>query len=124
MHRFLSLGALPPLCLLMVGLLTACGDKTPPIPDATAVARASELQPTDPVLARIYERSCRTCHSHAEAKAPLTGYAPHWSPRLQQGMPVLLRHVREGFQGMPARGYCNDCSDSEFEALIRFMAGQ
>lgn len=124
MRQFLRFGVVSTLCLLIVGLLPACGDKAPPPPDATAIAKASELQPSDPALAAIYERSCRTCHSHVEAKAPLAGYAPHWKPRLQQGMPVLLAHVRDGFQGMPARGYCNDCSDSDYEALIHFMAGQ
>lgn len=109
------------LCMMLALGLAGCSD---PIeqPDAAAIARAAALQPSEPTLAAIYERSCRTCHSQPEAKAPLTGFAPHWQPRLEQGMPTLIRHVREGFQGMPARGYCNDCSEAEFDALIRFMA--
>lgn len=91
-------------------------------PDAAAVARAAAIVPAQAALAAQYERSCRTCHSQVEAKAPLAGFGPHWTPRLAQGMPTLVSHVREGYLGMPARGYCNDCSDADYEALIRFMA--
>lgn len=73
-------------------------------------------------MAALYERSCRTCHSHQASQAPLAGFVPHWTPRLSQSMPVLVGHVRDGFKGMPARGYCNDCSDQDYEALIRFMS--
>lgn len=107
-------------CVLV---LAACSGPSAE-PDATAIAHAQQAVPADPSMAALYERSCRTCHSHVEAKAPLTGFAPHWSQRLKQGMPVLLAHVRDGYLGMPARGYCNDCSDRDFEALIRFMSAQ
>ena len=30
--------------------------------------------------------------------------------------------IRDGFNGMPARGYCNDCSDATYAALIAFMS--
>ena len=112
------------------GLVAACSvllamagcDRSPQVPDVQAIAYARDAVPADPALAAIYERSCRACHSHEEAKAPLTGFAPHWAPRLAQGMPTLLTHVRDGFNGMPARGYCNDCTDASYEALIRFMS--
>jgi cytochrome c5 len=41
---------------------------------------------------------------------------------LQQGMPVLVGHVKGGFRNMPAKGLCNDCSDADYEALIQFMS--
>lgn len=110
-------------CALLAGvvLLGACSGQSDK-PAASALAYAQQAAPHDAGVAALYERSCRTCHSHEEAKAPLTGFAPHWRPRLAQGMPTLLGHVREGFNGMPARGYCNDCSDQDYEALIRFMS--
>ena len=112
------------------GVVAACSvllavvgcDSSPASPDAQAKSYARDAVPADPALAALYERSCRTCHSHEEAKAPLTGFAPHWAPRLAQGMPTLLTHVRDGLNGMPARGYCNDCTDASYEALIRFMS--
>ena len=113
-------GAALAVALVLVG--GAGCDRSSSEPDAKAKAVARDAVPSDPALAAVYERSCRTCHSHEEAKAPLTGFAPHWSGRLSQGMPTLLAHVRDGFNGMPARGYCNDCTDATYEALIRFMS--
>lgn len=101
--------------------VVACSPESA-LPDAQAIARAQQMVPTDTTIAALYERSCRTCHSQVEAKAPLTGFAPQWRARLAQGMPVLLAHVRDGYLGMPARGYCNDCSDKDYEALIGFMS--
>lgn len=121
-HGF-TLRGLQAFLLGSVAILVACTGSSAE-PDARAIAHAQQAVPTDPALAALYERSCRTCHSHVEAKAPLTGFAPQWSARLAQGMPVLLAHVRDGYLGMPARGYCNDCSERDFEALIRFMSAQ
>lgn len=109
------------LALTAATLLAACG-RAPAAPDAAATARALNAQPADPALGAVYERSCRTCHSQTAAQAPLVGYAPHWAPRLVQGMPTLVAHVRDGFNDMPARGYCNDCSDATYAALIAFMS--
>ncbi|WP_204378031.1 c-type cytochrome [Chromobacterium sphagni] len=85
--------------------------------------KAEALRPGDAGLAEKYQRSCLICHGAPASQAPLTAFAPAWEPRLRQGMPALLAHVRDGFQAMPAQGYCNDCSDDELERLIVFMAG-
>lgn len=113
LHRGLLLG--------VVCALAACSAQDA-VPDAKALEHARQRLPADPVLAGLYERSCRGCHSEGAAQAPLSGFAPHWQSRLAQGMPTVLQHVREGLNGMPARGYCNDCSDQDFEALVRYMA--
>lgn len=110
-------------CAVLAGavLLAACSGPAD-TPDAQAIAHAQQVLPQDASVAALYERSCRTCHSQQASQAPLAGFVPHWTARLVQGMPVLVGHVREGFKGMPARGYCNDCSDQDYEALIRFMS--
>jgi cytochrome c5 len=41
---------------------------------------------------------------------------------VKQGEQLLLDHVRDGFNGMPARGLCTDCSDDELRSLIRFLS--
>lgn len=108
--------------MLASGLqLAACSEESA-TPDAKAIAYAQQVMPQDANVAALYERSCRTCHSQQASLAPLAGFVPQWTPRLSQGMPVLLGHVRDGFKGMPARGYCNDCTDQDYEALIRFMS--
>ncbi|MGQ0709601.1 MAG: c-type cytochrome [Rhodoferax sp.] len=108
--------------LLAPALLLGACSRQDAAPDAAALERARQRMPADPALAAVYERSCRSCHAESAAQAPLSGFAPHWQARLAQGMPTVLQHVHEGLRGMPARGYCNDCSDQDFEALVRFMS--
>lgn len=109
------------LALSVLPLLVAC-QQAPAAPSLVDRQHAESARPASAVLAQTYERSCLACHSQVASGAPLVGFAPHWQARLDQGMPTLLRHVREGLRGMPARGYCNDCGDAEFTALIAFMS--
>jgi len=108
------------VCQVLLTLLSACQDK-PIEPTAQDVQRAEQLRPTDARLAAIYERSCLACHGTRSA-APLAGFEPAWRTRLEQGMTTLLSHAREGFNGMPAKGLCSDCSDEDLLALIQFMS--
>lgn len=108
---------------ILVGALAlaACSQSIPE--PGPGDERAAELaRPTYAELAQKYERSCLTCHASIASNAPLTGFVAHWEPRLRKGIPTLVTHVRDGFQGMPARGFCNDCSDQDFEALVVFMS--
>ncbi len=118
-RRAMSLGVVA----VLLCTLGAC-QKVAPVPDAQALRRAEVSQPLDALLAQKYARSCQTCHSSRASTAPLTAFAADWQPRLAQGMPTLVAHAREGFKGMPARGFCNDCTDQDFEALIVFMSTQ
>ena len=109
-----------PACLAVALLLAACGE---PGGNNTAVEVASRaLQPSDPALAQIYNRSCRNCHTVAATGSPLTGDSSAWGPRLEKGMNTLLDNVINGFGGMPPFGLCMDCDADQFEALITFMA--
>lgn len=107
----------------MVFLLAACQDQTPEgIREMQAASQ--QLTPTDYELAAVYQRSCRSCHTIAATGAPLTGDVHAWAPRMARGMPAMLHSVIHGAGGMPPLGMCMDCSEPEFEALIRFMAGE
>ena len=99
-------------------LLAACGQESAP-PAAAAIA-----DPADPKLARLYVQTCKACHAVPGTGAPAAGDRAAWAPRLAQGMPVLVEHTVRGFKGMPPLGACMDCSEKEFEALIRYMAGE
>jgi len=103
-------------------LLAACHAAPPPEPTDQDVARADTLRPADTALTAKYERSCLTCHGVRSA-APLAGFGPAWIPRLAKGPDVLLTHAREGFNGMPAKGLCSDCTDEDLRGLIAFMSG-
>ena len=91
-------------------------------PDARTIIAAEELMPADGRLAQIYDRSCRTCHAYVDAEAPLTGFAAEWENRMAKGEKALVATTRQGIGAMPAMGMCLDCSDSDFVALIHFMA--
>ena len=49
------------------------------------------------------------------------GNADDWTDRLAQGMDVLLEHSINGFNAMPPRGGCMNCTDEEIEAAIEYM---
>lgn len=74
-------------------------------------------------LGRLYLQTCMACHTSAGSGAPQAGDRAAWEPRLQQGMDALLAHTIDGYKGMPPLGSCMDCTEPQFEALIRFMAG-
>ena len=109
-------------CVLLCSLAVSACQKAPS-PPGSADLRVAELAvPDEPQLAQKYARACQTCHSSRASTAPLTGFVPDWQVRLQQGLPTLVTHAREGYKAMPPRGYCNDCSDQDLEALIVFMS--
>lgn len=69
-----------------------------------------------------YKASCYACHGFGANGAPKTGDDVAWAPRLEKGMDTLLKHAMEGFNAMPAKGLCFNCSTDEFQALIEYMA--
>lgn len=106
---------------LCVFLLSACGPGgDEPMPEK--IARAESMRPNDPGLAEKYERSCRICHINPDSGAPLTGDEHAWQPRMAQSREALAAHLRNGFNAMPPRGQCFDCTDDELERLTAFMA--
>ncbi len=69
----------------------------------------------------VYNTYCMACHATGAAGAPKAGDKAAWEPRIAQGEDVLLTHALNGFNGMPARGTCMDCSDDEIKAAIDHM---
>lgn len=69
----------------------------------------------------IYNRYCLACHAAGVLGAPKLNDAADWEPRLAQGMDVVLKHAIDGFNAMPPRGTCMDCSDEEMQAAIDYM---
>ncbi len=106
--------------LVATGALTAC--QRPVVPGAQDEARAEQLRPNTAALAEKYERSCMVCHTRVAANAPLTGFAPAWKARLEQGMDTLVKHAEHGLGGMPPGGQCADCTAEDLRALVAFMA--
>jgi len=96
-----------------------------PEPSPGQIAYAERASPADAALAAIYERSCKACHAVSGMGAPLTGHAEAWAVRSgQRSSAELVASVRNGLNAMPAMGYCPDCSDADFAALIQFMSAE
>lgn len=102
-------------------LLSACSqdDSSP-----ANLSSSKSLMPQGSHLKSLYIQSCYGCHSSGAGKAPRTGNQAEWSPRWQQGMDVLLEHTLKGYNNMPPKGMCMNCSDEDLRGLIRFMAGR
>lgn len=69
-----------------------------------------------------YNKSCAICHAAGTAGAPKTHDVEAWKPRLEKGDEKLMESVHNGFNAMPPKGMCFDCSDEDYKALIEFMA--
>jgi cytochrome c5 len=71
--------------------------------------------------ADVYSKSCLACHSVGVMGAPKMGDAADWTPRLSKGLDTLLSHAINGFNAMPPKGTCGNCSDEEIKAAIEHM---
>ncbi len=69
----------------------------------------------------VYDSKCATCHATGAANAPKLGDAAAWASRVGKGMDVLYTSAIKGFNGMPAKGLCFDCSDDEIKASVDYM---
>ena len=64
------------------------------------------------------------CHASGAAGAPKTGDAAAWAPRIDKGMDTLVKHAYEGFNAMPAKGMCSNCSEEEIAAAVEYIVGK
>lgn len=71
--------------------------------------------------ADVYTTKCSACHGTGAAGAPKLGSAGDWAPRVGKGLDTLYSNAINGFNGMPAKGLCMDCSDDEIKAAVDHM---
>ena len=69
----------------------------------------------------VYNSACTACHTGGVLGAPRRGNADDWADRLPKGMDVLIDHSLNGFNAMPPRGACGNCSDEEIIAAVEYM---
>ena len=82
-----------------------------------------ELKGRDDVASKIYAAYCKTCHDpHPQIPlgAPCINDVKEWAKRMKDKK-KLLQHTFEGYQLMPARGGCFECSDEQLVQVIEFM---
>lgn len=70
----------------------------------------------------VYNGACVACHGSGVLGAPKVHVAADWQPRLDaRQLDGLLNHALNGFNAMPPRGTCGNCSDDEIKAAIEYM---
>jgi cytochrome c5 len=72
----------------------------------------------------IYENVCKVCHESGVAGAPKWKDNQDWEVRKKKGLKVLLDHALKGYNFMPPRGTCQDCSDEEIKNAVEYLIGQ
>jgi cytochrome c5 len=110
--------------LILFAALSLAGCQSEPPAKPLTPEQSAALRPADVRLARLYEQSCKSCHTVKDTGAPLTGDRTLWDARWNKGEAALLRSAVSGLGGMPAGGQCFSCTPKDHEALIRFMAGR
>lgn len=70
---------------------------------------------------QVYEAHCHTCHATGAAGAPKYGDAGDWAPHIAKGIETLYTHAWNGFNAMPAKGLCMDCSEDEIHQAVDHM---
>ncbi|MGA1207948.1 MAG: c-type cytochrome [Litorivicinaceae bacterium] len=89
-----------------------CADAVGQSGPTVAAARTGE---------QVYGGACAACHNSGAAGAPKLGDAAAWADRLPKGTDTLVSHVINGYNAMPAKGLCMDCSDAELADAVAYM---
>lgn len=69
----------------------------------------------------IYNGKCAACHGSGVLGAPKFGTSEMTERLDAKGMETLLNHAINGFNAMPPKGTCADCSDDEIKSAIEYM---
>lgn len=86
----------------------------------------SEKKKPETMVARsaqsIYEQHCIVCHRDGIAGAPKFRDKTTWNPRLAgRDINALAASAIQGKNAMPAKGTCQECSDSDIKAAVEYM---
>jgi cytochrome c5 len=75
----------------------------------------------------ILTQYCLNCHAKKPLiplNAPTIGDSVAWKPRIKQGIDALFEHTAQGFNAMPARGGCFECTDEQLRLAIEALLPQ
>ena len=80
--------------------------------------------PADRPGNEVYAAACSACHDSGAAGAPKLGDSGAWAPRMEKGDETLYSHAINGFNAMPAKGGCSDCSDQEVKNAVDYITAE
>ncbi len=69
----------------------------------------------------VYNQGCAACHTAGLAGAPMFANLDQWTDRTSKGLEVLTANAYNGYNAMPAKGMCIDCSQLEIERSVQYM---
>lgn len=69
----------------------------------------------------IYLTVCSTCHSQNTPGVPQISNRADWSERLKKDRTELYINSINGFNAMPEKGFCEDCTDEELKRAVNFI---
>lgn len=75
----------------------------------------------------VYKSYCVSCHAEKpiiDLHAPRVGHPEDWIWVRKLGMDQAVKLAFKGYNTMPARGGCFECSDEEIKAAIVYMLGR
>jgi len=96
------------------GAVSRVGDGSMP---TAATSTSSEPRTGE----QVYNQFCFACHATGASGAPKFGDASAWAPRIDKGMDALMTSTLNGFNVMPAKGTCMNCSEDELHAAVEYM---
>lgn len=73
---------------------------------------------------KIYNQYCQGCHATGAGGAPKLGDAAAWGPRIQLGIEALYKNAINGIGGMPPKGNCSSCSDTDIQSAVLYLVSQ
>ncbi len=110
------------------GIRNSVVERIKPIGEVTLANAPSTAKKTVVKKARsgeaIFNSTCTACHTTGAAGAPIVGHQDLWAPRIAKGKAALFNSAKNGFNAMPAKGTCMDCTDDELTATIAYMVSK
>ena len=90
------------------------------------VTMASDSDASESVAAgrtgeAVYNLGCAACHTAGLEGAPMLANQAQWEGRLEKGLETLTNNAYNGYNAMPAKGLCMDCSLEEIERSVQYM---
>lgn len=71
---------------------------------------------------QLYTAKCSLCHGTGALGSPKFGDASAWAPRVAaRKLEGLVEHAITGFNAMPPKGTCADCTDDEIKGAVKYM---
>lgn len=73
---------------------------------------------------KVYEQNCSICHTEGNLGAPKLGDKAAWAPLIKKNLDTLFDNTITGYKGMPARGGCTTCKDTDIIDAVVYMVQQ